>query len=135
MEIATRESKLLYTLSIKSLKNSYFCIETKITKNILGKIRDFFNGEHKKFARFLVISTGFFIIIWLIGPGNTFIHWIGAALEISEQKGQIEQYEKEIKDMDERIKLLTTDKDTLEKFAREKFYFAAPDEDIYIIED
>ncbi len=101
----------------------------------MGKIKDFFNGEHKNFTRFFVISTAIFILIWMIGPGNTFIHWVGAALEISHQEKQIETYEQEIEEMDERIKLLTHDRDTLEKFAREKFNFAAPDEDVYLIQE
>ena len=34
--------------------------------------------------------------------------------------------------MDKEIDLLTTNKDSLEKFAREEFHFASPGDDVYI---
>jgi cell division protein FtsB len=50
------------------------------------------------------------------------------------QEKQMEFYESDISRLKEEVKSLTTDKDTLEKFAREKFLFAEPGEDVYIIE-
>ena len=44
------------------------------------------------------------------------------------------EYKKEIGRMDDSINERTTDVDSLEKFARERFYFAAPGDDVYIIE-
>ena len=44
----------------------------------MGKIKDIFTGEHRKFAWFVVISTSLFLLSWLIGPGNTIIHWVKA---------------------------------------------------------
>ena len=55
-------------------------------------------------------------------------------MDIMAQERAIEQYNAEIEEMDKRINMLKTDKDTLEKFAREHFYFAAPGEDVYVIE-
>ena len=40
----------------------------------------------------------------------------------------------EIEQMRRKVNMLKTDKDTLEKFAREQFYFAAPGEDVYVVE-
>ncbi|MBO5418551.1 MAG: septum formation initiator family protein [Bacteroidales bacterium] len=101
----------------------------------MGKIKDIFRGEHRKFAWFVVVLTSTFLILWLVGPGNTLIHWAGAALEQSRQEKQIRTYRKEINEMDRRIRMMRTDKDTLEKFAREQFGFSAPGEDVYIIEE
>ena len=100
----------------------------------MGKIKDLFRGEHRKFAWFVTITTGLFIGLWFIGPGNTFIHWIRAAREISRQERLIEAYENKNAEMDNQVHLLKHDKDTLEKFAREQFRFAAPGEDVYVIE-
>ena len=36
--------------------------------------------------------------------------------------------------MDKQIRMLSTDRDTLEEFARERFRFAAPDDDVYILD-
>ena len=44
------------------------------------------------------------------------------------------EYKKEIGRMDDSINERTTDVDSLEKFARERFHFAAPGDDVYIIE-
>ncbi len=82
----------------------------------------------------MAFSTAVFIIIWIVGPGNTWIHWIKAGVEIKRQERQIEQYKKEIEEMDKHVNMLKTDRDTLEKFAREQFNFAAPGDDVYIVE-
>ena len=37
--------------------------------------------------------------------------------------------------MDDRIRSLTSSRDSLEKFAREHFHFAEPGDDVFIIED
>ena len=55
-------------------------------------------------------------------------------MDIKAQEEAIEQYNAEIEEMDKRINMLKNDKDTLEKFAREQFHFAAPGEDVYVIE-
>ena len=101
----------------------------------MGKIKDIFTGEHRKFAWFVVISTSLFLLSWLIGPGNTIIHWVKARNEISSQEKQMEVYRTQIDEMNQNIEELENNRDTLEKFARERFHFAAPGEDVYVIED
>jgi cell division protein FtsB len=101
----------------------------------MGKIKDIFTGEHRKFAWFVVISTSLFLLSWLIGPGNTIIHWVKARNEISNQEKQMEMYRTQIDEMNQNIEELENNRDTLEKFARERFHFAAPGEDVYVIED
>jgi cell division protein FtsB len=100
----------------------------------LKKLKEIFQGEDRKFKRFLVLATSVFILIWIVGPGNTVIHWIQAKIDIQNQEKEIEQYNEYLEEMDKRINMLKTDRDTLEKFAREHFHFAAPGEDVYIIE-
>ena len=100
----------------------------------MGKIKDIFHGPHRKFAWFVVITTSIFIIMWIIGPGNTFVHWIKAGLDINRQEKLIEYYQLENAELDRRIDMMKHDKDTLEKFAREQYNFAVPGEDVYIVE-
>ena len=100
----------------------------------MGKIKDIFQGPHRKFAWFVAVSTTALILLWIIGPGNTFIHWGKAAAEVKRQEKLIEKYETENSDLDRRINMMKTDKDTLEKFAREQYNFAAPGEDVYLVE-
>ena len=100
----------------------------------MSKFGNIFKGEHKNFRIFVAFSTAVFVFIWLVGPGNTWIHWAKAGVEIKRQERQIREYEQEIERMDKRVDMLKTDRDTLEKFAREQFHFAAPGDDVYVIE-
>lgn len=100
--------------------------------NRIGKI---FDSEHRNFRIFIAIATAVFVFIWIVGPGNTIIHWIEAKLDIRDQEKAIERYNADLEEIDKRINMLKTDRDTLEKFAREQFHFTAPGEDVYIVEE
>ncbi len=100
----------------------------------MGKIKDIFTGEHRKFAWFAVIVTAIFIGLWIFGPGNTIVHWVKTAQEINRQEEQMEFYRQEIEQMEQNIDELKNNRDTLEKFARERFHFADSGEDVYIVE-
>ena len=97
---------------------------------IFGKLS---NSEHGNFTRFAVFMTVLFVLFILFRPGGNIFNWIGARHEISVQEKQITEYEKALEELDQRINLLTSDRDTLEKFAREQFHLAAPGEDVYIV--
>lgn len=94
-----------------------------------------FQGEHGRFFKFAAVLTGIALVILTFGPGNNIIRWIGAGMEISRQKKQAEEYEMQIRSLDNKIKMLQSNRDTLEKFAREQFYFTEPGDDVYIIEE
>ncbi len=100
----------------------------------MGKIKDIFKGEHRKFAWFITVVTVLFVGSWIFGPGNTVVHWIRTAKEIRQQEKQMEFYRREIEEMNQNIEEMENNRDTLEKFARERFRFAGPDEDVYIVE-
>ena len=100
----------------------------------MSKFSNIFKGEHKNFRIFVAFSTAVFVFIWLVGPGNTWIHWAKAGVEIKRQERQIREYEQEIERMDKRVDMLKTDRDTLEKFAREQFHFAGAGDDVCVIE-
>ena len=100
----------------------------------MGKIKDIFTGPHRGFAWFAAGSTLFFMFSWIVGPGHTFIHWGKAAVQVRRQEKVIKEYERENAELDRRINMMKTDRDTLEKFAREQYNFAVPGEDVYIVE-
>ena len=103
--------------------------------DITGKIKEAYRGPRRKFVWFVTLSTAVFLFVWIVGPGNTIIHWVKAGIETRQQERLIEQYEAQNAEMEGRLKMLRNDKDTLEKFAREQFHFAVPGEDVYIVED
>ena len=102
--------------------------------DLFAKIRHAYRGPRRKFVWFVTLATVVFLFVWIVGPGNTIIHWAKAGLEIRRQEKLMEYYNEQNAVMENRLRMLKTDKDTLEKFAREQFHFAAPGEDVYIVE-
>ena len=100
----------------------------------MGRFKDIFNGEHKRFAYFVTGTTALFVALWLVGPGTTVIHWVRAKIEISRQEKMIREYLEENEILQKRYDMLCNQRDTLEKFAREQFHFAAPGDDVYLFE-
>ena len=111
-------------------KNSKFM---KIS-GIWTSIKEAYKGPRRKFFWFATVATAVFLFVWIVGPGNTVIHWAKAAREIRRQERLMQYYDEQNLQMQNRLQLLKNDKDTLEKFAREQFRFAAPGEDVYIVE-
>lgn len=99
-----------------------------------GKIKAWFNGPHKFFAWYCVFIVIIFLFLWTFGPGNTFFTWGKAGMEIRRQEKQMQEYREQIQEMDTRIDALKHNRDTLEKFARENFYFAEEGEDVFLTE-
>lgn len=93
------------------------------------------SDERKRFLLIVCVCTVVFLGFKVIGPKGTITHWIKAKAEISRQEKQMEEYCSQIEAMDKDINELKNNKDSLEKFAREQFHFAAPDEDVYLIEE
>ena len=102
--------------------------------DITQKIKSAYTGPRRSFFWFATLATVVFLFVWIVGPGNTVIHWAKAGIEIRRQDKLMEYYNEQNAQMEKRLHLLKNDKDTLEKFAREQFHFAAPGEDVYILE-
>ena len=101
----------------------------------MKKIRNLYKGEHGTFFKFVTFCVTVFIVLWIVGPGNTVLHWARSKSDLRLQKKQMELYQKEIEQMRRQVRMLESNRDSLEKFAREQFYFAAPGEDVYIVKD
>ena len=52
----------------------------------------------------------------------------------AELERQMELYQQEIDRMDAKVKMLSNDRDSLERYARENFNFAEPGDDVYIVD-
>ena len=86
------------------------------------------------FAKFAIIVTALFAVYICFISSGSVLRWVRANMEIKRQERHIETLQRENKEMGTEVELLSSDKDSLEKFAREKFHFAAPGEDVYIEE-
>jgi len=84
-------------------------------------------------VNYILWSTVAFLVIILFFRHDNLIRWIKAGMTIRRQEKQIEWYNKEIKDLDAQIEAMSTNRDTLEQYARERFLFAEPGDDVYLV--
>ena len=91
--------------------------------------------KKSRLANYIIWSTVAFLVIICFFRHDNIIRWIGAGFTISKQEKQIERLEKDIAELEERIDAMSTDRDTLEKYARETYLFAEPGDDVHIIPD
>lgn len=86
------------------------------------------------FVKWVIISTSVFAVIICFVTSTNVGHWFKSLAQLSRQKRQIEMYRERNAELDRQIQSLSTDVDTLERFARENFLFSEPGEDVYIVE-
>ena len=91
-------------------------------------------SEHNYFLPFVIIITALAAVWLLFLSHSSVLNWVRANVEIRRQERQMEKYRSEIDEMDAEIQALTNSRDSLEKFARETYHFAAPGEDVYLVE-
>jgi cell division protein FtsB len=100
----------------------------------------------KKELRFLGISADqlrnkyflalFFFIVWVgFFDQNNIIERFQNFQELKKLSADKEFYQKKIAEDSERLKELKTNKENLEKFAREQYFMKKDNEDVFIIVD
>lgn len=80
------------------------------------------------------IVTMIFLVWIAFFDSNNVIRWVGVRKTLREQKSQIKFYEQEISATESKINYLKSEKDSLEKFAREEYLYHEEGEDVYLIE-
>ena len=91
-------------------------------------------ARKKEKGNLLTRSDHNYFLPFVIVVHSSVLNWVRANIEIRRQERQMDKYRQEIDEMDAEIRALTDSKDSLEKFARETYHFAAPGEDVYILE-
>ena len=84
--------------------------------------------------KYFIVTFAFVIIITFIDK-NSIIRFIDLSIDKYRQERVMKQYRKDIVELDKKIKELTYDRDSLEKFARENYYFHEKDEEIFIVRE
>ena len=87
--------------------------------------------EKKNFLRFVIIATAIFLVVLLVKKDSV-LRWVQTGFELRRQRKEIEYYQKQIRDLDSRTEGLSTNRDTLEAYAREQFLFSEPGDDVYL---
>lgn len=82
--------------------------------------------------KFLI--AGFLFLVWItFFDSNNLIDWVKVRRNVKEQNRQIRYYQSEIENIDKKLNELNSNLDSLEKFAREQYFFKNPDEDIFVV--
>ena len=80
-----------------------------------------------------VLTISLFAVWILFFDQNNMVDRIKMSLEIRRLEKDREFYQDQIKTDSVRLNELTTDKDNLEKYAREQFLMKKPDEDVFVV--
>lgn len=91
------------------------------------------NKTFKRLTNKYVLSLLIFVIFVTFIAKNNLIVWTQNKIDVIKQERIIRQYKEDIRNTDDKLKELTSDKDSLEKFAREQYYFQEKDEDVFLV--
>ena len=91
-------------------------------------------SDHNYFIPYVIIVTTL-VALWLLFFSHaSVLNWIRASVEVKNQETEMDRLGKEIEEMDAEIEDLTHNRDSIEAYARETYKFAAPGDDVYIVE-
>ncbi|MBP5693281.1 MAG: septum formation inhibitor [Bacteroidales bacterium] len=84
--------------------------------------------------KYFIVTAAFLIWIFFFDTNNL-ISWYRDLKQLGWQNRQKVYYQDAIRQADEKLQELASNKDSLEKFAREQFLFHEAGEDVYVVED
>lgn len=99
--------------------------------NLLRSIFRYLTTRYTKIQ--LLIIVAIIVFGFFISESNLFARF-GYDAKIMELNGQIEHYRKQTVEDKQKLKELESDKDRIEKFARENYLMKKKDEDVFIVE-
>jgi len=100
----------------------------------MSKIVDFYKEHIAGINKYWLVTILFLAVTLLIGDSNLF-NRIKYDNKIRYLESEINRYKKEIEQSKKKLREFQTDKEGLERFAREEYLMKKEDEDIFIIEE
>jgi len=82
--------------------------------------------------KYFIVGFIFLVYICFIDTNNVG-QMIRSRITLRNQRQQMEFYEREISKMDRKLDQLNSERDSLEKFAREEYLYHMDGEDVYVI--
>jgi cell division protein FtsB len=96
------------------------------------RIKEFYKKRLSKRNAYWLITIGFVTLTFTAGDSNLYKRYTYDE-KIRSLEREIKHYKDEIEVNSRKLKDLHTDKEGLERFAREEYFMKKPDEDVYII--
>ena len=100
----------------------------------MSRIKDFYNKYLSRINAYWLITILFLALTFTMGDSSLYKRYTYDERIRSLEK-EIKHYQKEIELNSKKLNDLHTDKEGLERFAREEYYMKKPNEDVYIIKN
>lgn len=96
-------------------------------------LKKFYQKYLSKINKYVLAIIFFLLLVFTASDSNPFKMY-KYDMKIRSLDKEIREYKKEIEEDKRKLESLKTDREGLERFAREEYYMKRDDEDLYIIE-
>ena len=100
----------------------------------MSRIKDFYNKYLSRINAYWLVTIVFFALTFVMGDSSLYKRYTYDE-KIRSLEKEIKHYQKEIEINSKKLNDLHTDKEVLERFAREEYFMKKPNEDVYIIKN
>lgn len=100
----------------------------------MSRIKDFYNKYLSRINAYWLVTIVFFALTFVLGDSSLYKRYTYDE-KIRSLEKEIKHYQKEIEINSKKLNDLHTDKEGLERFAREEYFMKKPNEDVYIIKN
>ena len=100
----------------------------------MSRIKDFYNKYLSRINAYWLGTIVFFAQTFVMGDSSLYKRYTYDE-KIRSLEKEIKHYQKEIEINSKKLNDLHTDKEGLERFAREEYFMKKPNEDVYIIKN
>jgi hypothetical protein len=100
----------------------------------MSRIKDFYNKYLSRINAYWLVTIVFFVLTFVMGDSSLYKRYTYDE-KIRSLEKEIKHYQKEIEINSKKLNDLHTDKEGLERFAREEYFMKKPNEDVYIIKN
>ncbi|MDO4755135.1 MAG: septum formation initiator family protein [Parabacteroides sp.] len=100
----------------------------------MSRIKDFYNNYISKINSYWLVTIIFLILTFTMGDSSLYKRYTYDE-KIRSLENEIEYYKNEIEVNSKKLNDLQTDREGLERFAREEYFMKSPNEDIFIIKE
>ena len=98
----------------------------------MSRIKDFYNKYLSRINAYWLVTIVFFALTFVMGDSSLYKRYTYDE-KIRSLEKEIKHYQKEIEINSKKLNDLHTDKEGLDRFAREEYFMKKPNEDVYII--
>ena len=100
----------------------------------MSRIKDFYNKYLSRINAYWLVTIVLFALTFAMGDSSLYKRYTYDE-KIRSLEKEIKHYQKEIEINSKKLNDLHTDKEGLERFAREEYFMKKPNEDVYIIKN